>query len=108
MKILARCNQRVLVHASATTVAEVQLGEGVEDQARTLFGTRQLGRTTEVTSDLDALEVYVCGGCKNYGPQGSPKGDEGAFQQFALQWGSHPWGPSEPRWLCMLCSMPPR
>ena len=107
VKILARCQDRVIVLVGPYSVAEVQLGPEVRDEARLLVGVPQLGEVVRLEERADALKVFTCDGCSNYGPRGIPKGGGVAFQQFGLCHGSYPWG-REPGWYCMSCSMPPR
>lgn len=107
MRTLARCEDRVIALVGPHDVAEVQLGPEVRDEARLLVGVPVLGEVVRLEERADALEVFRCDGCSNYGPRGTPKGGGSAFQQFALGHGSYPWG-KDPGWYCMSCSMPPR
>ena len=108
MKILARCYDRVIVHAGGRVVAMVKLGEGVEDQHRVLVGYPAFDKTGALDCDVEAIVVSGCEGCRqNYGPKGAPPGGSDMFQQFALLEGSYPWN-STLGWYCMGCSMPPR
>ncbi len=108
MKILARCYDRVIVVTGTHGVAKVQLGPDVRDEGRVLMGAPELGEVVQLEERADALAIYSCDGCSNYGPRGLPKGGDSAFQQFGLLHGAYPWSGRTPGWYCMGCSMAPR
>ncbi len=109
MKVLARCYDRALVRCGPTSVCEVSLGEGVVIRQGRVEGVPGNDTATTVQLAWDDLEVHKCDGCsQSYGPRGTPSGDQGSFQQYALQRGEYPWSGHRPGWYCMGCSMPPR